>query len=77
MSWGKFIATAGLFGAYDKISIFSLVSLTNLSLKLQFCMKKAAMKLSSLPLKMSVSYRNRTYNRVLGARDTTVNTYND
>ena len=29
-------------------------------------MKKAAMKLSSLPLKMSVSYRNRTYNRVLG-----------
>ena len=50
----------------DKISIFSLVSLTNLSLKLQFCMKKAAMKLSSLPLKMSVSYRNRTYNRVLG-----------
>ena len=24
------------------------------------------MKLSSLPLKMSVSYRNRTYNRVLG-----------
>ena len=27
---------------------------------------KAAMKLSSLPLKMSVSYRNRTYNRVLG-----------
>ena len=32
----------------------------------QFCMKKAAMKLSSLPLKMSVSYRNRTYNRVLG-----------
>ena len=28
--------------------------------------KKAAMKLSSLPLKMSVSYRNRTYNRVLG-----------
>ena len=50
----------------DKISIFSPVSLTNLSLKLQFCMKKAAMKLSSLPLKMSVSYRNRTYNRVLG-----------
>ena len=29
-------------------------------------MKKAAMKLFSLPLKMSVSYRNRTYNRVLG-----------
>ena len=29
-------------------------------------MKKAAMKLSSLPLKMSVPYRNRTYNRVLG-----------
>ena len=50
----------------DKISIFSPASLTNLSLKLQFCMKKAAMKLSSLPLKMSVSYRNRTYNRVLG-----------
>ena len=50
----------------DKVSIFNLVSLTNLSLKLQFCMKKAAMKLSSLPLKMSVSYRNRTYNRVLG-----------
>ena len=50
----------------DKISIFNPVSLTNLSLKLQFCMKKAAMKLSSLPLKMSVSYRNRTYNRVLG-----------
>jgi hypothetical protein len=40
-------------------------------------MKKAAMKLSSLPLKMSVSYRNRTHNRVLGARDTTVYTYND
>lgn len=39
--------------------------------------EKAAMKLSSLPLKMSVSYRNRTHNRVLGARDTTVNTYND
>ena len=50
----------------DKVSIFNLVSLTNLSLKLQFCTKKAAMKLSSLPLKMSVSYRNRTYNRVLG-----------
>ena len=50
----------------DKISIFNPVSLTNLSLKLQFCTKKAAMKLSSLPLKMSVSYRNRTYNRVLG-----------
>ena len=50
----------------DKISLFCLVSLTNLSLKLQFCIKKAAMKLSSLPLKMSVSYRNRTYNRVLG-----------
>ena len=50
----------------DKISLFSPASLTNLSLKLQFCMKKAAMKLSSLPLKMSVSYRNRTYNRVLG-----------
>ena len=50
----------------DKISLFGLVSLTNLSLKLQFCIKKAAMKLSSLPLKMSVSYRNRTYNRVLG-----------
>ena len=29
-------------------------------------MKKAAMKLSSLPLKMSGPYRNRTYNRVLG-----------
>ena len=29
-------------------------------------MKKAAMILSSLPLKCSVSYRNRTYNRVLG-----------
>ena len=50
----------------DKVSIFNLISLTNLSLKLQFCTKKAAMKLSSLPLKMSVSYRNRTYNRVLG-----------
>ena len=31
-------------------------------------LKKAAMKLSSLPLKMSVSYRNRTYNRVLGGK---------
>ena len=34
------------------------------------------MKLSSLPLKMSVSYRNRTYNRVLGARIRHINTYN-
>ena len=50
----------------DKVSIFNLVSLTNLSLKLQFCTKKAAMILSSLPLKMSGSYRNRTYNRALG-----------
>ena len=58
----------------DKISLFSPASLTNLSLKLQFCMKKAAMKLSSLPLKMSVSYRNRTYNRVLGVRVTLVST---
>ena len=31
-----------------------------------FCMKKAAMISSSLLLKMSVPYRNRTYNRVLG-----------
>ena len=37
-------------------------------------MKKAAMKLSSLPLKMSVPYRNRTYNRVLGVRVTLVST---
>ena len=36
-------------------------------------MKKAAMKLSSLPLKMSVSYRNRTYNRVLGVHPGTEN----
>ena len=31
-----------------------------------FCMKKAAMTSSSLLLNMSVPYRNRTYNRVLG-----------
>ena len=34
------------------------------------------MKLSSLPLKMSVPYRNRTYNRVLGARIHPGNIYN-
>ena len=36
--------------------------------KFLFFMKKAAMISSSLLLKMSVPYRNRTYNRVLGVR---------
>jgi hypothetical protein len=33
------------------------------------------MKLSSLPLKMSVPYRNRTYNRVLGVQVPVGNLY--
>ena len=45
---------------------FNHFSLTNLPSKSKKSMKKAAMILSSLPLKMNVSYRNRTYNRVLG-----------
>ena len=33
---------------------------------ISYDIKKSAMKLSSLPIKMSVYYRNRTYHRVLG-----------
>ena len=68
--WSKLntrrIVSSALNMGYMLPKFHGHISLTNLSLKLQFCMKKAAMKLSSLPLKMSVSYRNRTYNRVLG-----------
>lgn len=53
-----------------------MITLPERRLNVQFYVKKAAMKLSSLPIKMSVYYRNRTYNRVLGAQDTTENIYN-